>query len=492
MSRPSLIKWQRGLRLIPVPPSTRMIHHSTGQLSNVKAKILSPSRVAFCCTAPTAPDGALAGPATETKSRSSAKIYTSLFVRHWDTWATKNHDSLWYGELSKSNGRWSLVDDTLHNLLAGTRLSCPSGPLGDASEFDVSGSGIVFVAKDPELNPARNTKTDLYYVPLKSFSDKPTHPQMVKTGNLRGYTVAPTFSNNGKKIAFSRMRHQQYESDKTRLMLIPNVEDLSNVQEFYETKDGEGGWDMRPDWMVWSTDDEELYVAAEQHGRMKLWALPSTPLQAKELPRAVHENGTVMAAYTLGSGSSLLLTSRSRIESSSYSVLDPKEKSAKEISSSSKGGKSFGLKPLQCSDIWYPGSRGYDNHALVMKPSKFEEDKKYPLAFLIHGGPQSAWSDDWSTRWNPAVFAEQGYVVVAPNPAGSTGYGQEHTDAITGNWGGSPYEDLVKCFEYIVKEMKFVDTDRAVALGASYGGYMISKFPLSMESRQEESVRAFC
>ena len=110
-----------------------------------------------------------------------------------------------------------------------------------------------------------------------------------------------------------------------------------------------------------------------------------------------------------------------------------------------------------------------------MKPSHFDKTKKYPLAMLIHGGPQSAWTDDWSTRWNPAIFAEQGYVVVSPNPTGSTGYGQDHVDAITNNWGGTPYQDLVKCFEYLEKEMEYVDTDRAVALGASYGGYMISE-----------------
>jgi dipeptidyl aminopeptidase/acylaminoacyl peptidase len=111
-----------------------------------------------------------------------------------------------------------------------------------------------------------------------------------------------------------------------------------------------------------------------------------------------------------------------------------------------------------------------------MTPSHFDKAKKYPLAFLIHGGPQSAWTDDWSTRWNPAIFAEQGYVVVCPNPTGSTGYGQDFTDAIANNWGGDPYEDLVKCFEHIEKNVEYVDTNRAVALGGSYGGYMISKF----------------
>jgi dipeptidyl aminopeptidase/acylaminoacyl peptidase len=112
----------------------------------------------------------------------------------------------------------------------------------------------------------------------------------------------------------------------------------------------------------------------------------------------------------------------------------------------------------------------------MMKPSFFKADHTCPLAYLIHGGPQGAWNDQWSTRWNPAVFAEQGYVVICPNPTGSTGYGQGFTDAIRNQWGGLPYEDLVKGFEYIESELDFVDTSRSVALGASYGGYMMNWF----------------
>ena len=237
---------------------------------------------------------------------------------------------------------------------------------------------------------------------------------------------------------------------------------------------------MQPDLIVWSEDDSELYVSADRHGRTMLWKLPASPLKAKDLPTAIHEEGSVAEARLLGNGPSLLISTKSRIDSSCYCILNPQTREKTEVSSSSKHGKSLGLKISQCSEIWYPGSAGYDNHALVMTPSTFDPSKKYPLAFLVHGGPQSAWNDDWSTRWNPAVFAEQGYVVVCPNPTGSTGYGQAHTDAITDNWGGNPYQDLVKCFEYIEKEMDYVDTKRAVALGASFGGYMMSESPVGM------------
>ena len=453
-----------------------MIHYFAGSISNPKVKRISDDEIAFICSAPTTPSGDMYWPAAEMKSYSSAKIYTSLFVRHWDTWSSPNKDSLWYGLIVRRDDKWTLEHPGLQNLLAGTKLSCPVAPFGGTGDFDITDSGIAFVSKDPEVNPATHTKTDLYYVPLDSWLDKPSTPQIVTTGQLRGFSLSPTFSHDGRKLAFARMRSQQYESDKPRLLLIPDVTDLSNVQEFYETEDGEGGWDLRPDWIVWRRDDKVLYVAAEKHGNMILWKLPSDPLEAKKRPEPIHQEGCVVEARLLGDENSLFITSKSRIESSSYAILDPETKSTKVISTSAKNGRSFGLSPKQCSEIWYPGSTGYDNHALVMVPSNFNPSKKYPLAFLIHGGPQSAWTDDWSTRWNPAIFAEQGYVVVCPNPTGSTGYGQAHTDAIKGNWGGKPYDDLVKCFEYIEEDMKYVDTKRAVALGASYGGYMISGY----------------
>lgn len=452
------------------------IHSSIGGLSNPKAKVLSEDKVVFCCSALTTPSGKLYCEATETKSHSSAKIYDSLMVRHWDTWLTENKPSLWYGLLVKKDGKWTLGKPGLTNLLDGTPLSCPVPPFGGTGDFDISSKGIAFVAKDPELNPARYTKTDLYYVPLDSYQDKPdTKPQMVKTGRLRGYSMAPSFSKDGKKLAFARMRSDQYEADKTRLLMIPDVNDLSNVQEFYETDDGEGGWDLRPDWVIWSNDDRQLYVSAEQNGRAVLWKLPASPKHATKLPEPIHEDGCVVDAKPLGAYNSLFITRRSRVESSSFAILDPNNKSVSEVSSISKHGKTLGLRRSQCQDIWFEGAAGYSVHALVMKPSNFDSSKKYPLAFLVHGGPQSAWMDDWSTRWNPAIFAEQGYVVVCPNVTGSTGYGQAHVDAIAKNWGGTPYEDLERCFEYIEKKMHFVDTERSIALGASYGGYMISK-----------------
>lgn len=452
-----------------------MIQFFAGSLANPKVKQFDSEKAYFCCSALTTPDGDMYWPAAEPKSHTSAKVYTSLFVRHWDAWTTENQNSLWLGELLKKDGKW-VLENGLTNLLAGTGLSSPVAPFGGTGDFDISATGVVFVAKDPKLNPARYTKSDLYYIPFQKGASSQLAPRMARTGSLRGYTMSPTFSRDGKKVVFLRMKSDQYESDRPRLMIISDISKLDHVGACFEGSfEGNENWESRLEWATWSNDGNELFVAAEKHGRVSLWKLAADG-SVQQKPQPIFEGGGVIEAKVLGDSSCLLVSSKTRVENSRYAVLDPKDKSIKEISSSSKHGKSLGLSQSQCSEIWYEGAAGYPNHALVMTPSHFDKSKKYPLAMLIHGGPQSAWTDDWSTRWNPAIFAEQGYVVVCPNPTGSTGYGQSHVDAIKENWGGTPYQDLVKCFEYLEEELDYVDTDHAVALGASYGGYMISKF----------------
>ncbi|SPO04221.1 related to secreted dipeptidyl-peptidase V precursor [Cephalotrichum gorgonifer] len=452
------------------------IHRFAGNLSNLKVKRVSEHELAFACTAETTLDGKIRQPHKEAKPRSSAQVYSQLYVRHWDTWQAQSRNSIWYGLLKEEGGRYGLEKPGLVNALAGTKLECPIPPFGGAEDFDISSSGIIFVSRDPAIDPSYYTKSDLYYVPLASFAQaKPPTPQVVKTKGLSGYSVSPTFSRDGKKVAFCRMRNIQYEADKTRLLLIPDIDRLEEVHEFYSTGDGEGAWDFSPSGIEWSIDDSELYVTAERHGKNVLWRLPSSPERAKELPEPIYTEDST-SHYTLLSGtdSRLLISTSSLVESSRYSVLDPATKEITILSSATKNGKTIGLSRSQVSDFWFTGCDDRRVHALVMKPSTFDAAKKYPLAFLVHGGPQGSWGDSWSTRWNPAVYAEQGYVVVLPNPTGSTGYGQEFTDRIQNEWGGRPYQDLERCWEHISATMPYVDVENGVTLGASYGGYMMN------------------
>ena len=275
------------------------------------------------------------------------------------------------------------------------------------------------------------------------------------------------------------MQQNGYESDKNRIVLVADVTKPDSAFEIIKSNNGKGLWDRSPGSVSWSNDGKTLFLTAEDEGKTKLFkvGLPANPRDMNLLPDPLSHCGSISDVRPLGGESSyLFLSSNSFIDNSVYSILDPKASAgAKVISSNSRNGSFFGLVQDQVSNIWFEGaSEGQKVHAWVVRPSNFTPEKTYPLAYLIHGGPQGSWEDSWSTRWNPAVFAEQGYVVIAPNPTGSTGYGQAFTDAIADEWGGLPYKDLVKGFEYIKANLSYVDTSRAVALGASYGGYMMA------------------
>jgi dipeptidyl aminopeptidase/acylaminoacyl peptidase len=127
----------------------------------------------------------------------------------------------------------------------------------------------------------------------------------------------------------------------------------------------------------------------------------------------------------------------------------------------------------------------------IMKPPHFDQQKKYPVAYLVHGGPQGAWSNGWSYRWNPELWAAQGYVVVLPNPRGSTGFGQKFVDEISGDWGGKCYRDLVAGLDYVEK-LPYVDKDRMAAAGASFGGYMMDWFAVNEISKRFKCLISHC
>jgi dipeptidyl aminopeptidase/acylaminoacyl peptidase len=360
-----------------------------GPVSNPKVIPLDSNTFALALTGLATPDGDLYNPETAKKPHSTGKVYSSLFVRQWDAYVTANKNTIWYTTIKISQGIYTVDTATLTNALKGHsfQLESPVPPFGGAGDFDISKNGIVFVARDPKLDPANVTSTILYLIPLQTFTERQApSPQIVKTGNLKGYSQSPVFSPDAKSVVFTRMKSDLYESDKPRLLLVPDITDLTNVQEFYETEDGEGKWDLRPEGVTFSKDGSELYVTAEENGRGKLFKLPASPRHASDLPIAIINDGTVTDTKVLPDGK-LLISSNSLVDNSIYSIIDPsKPDEISTVSSVSKSGKAFGLSQDQVDEFWYKGAEDYNVHAWILKPSNFDKSKKYPLAYLIHGG----------------------------------------------------------------------------------------------------------
>ncbi|KXT13799.1 hypothetical protein AC579_2341 [Pseudocercospora musae] len=482
------------LRIASVPaavpePKLRQSHsYIAGNIpapaSNLKLKQLDEHNYAVVVSAPVSPDAAFYNPEKAAKTHSTAKLYSSLYVRHWDKWSTKEKNALWYGQISRKSHRAKFTLSHLSNAIP-EGLECPIQPFGGTDHFDLSKNAIIFVSKDPHVNPALNTTENVYIVQVGDWASKKTSLlQQVIVPGFQGAASSPVFSQDGTKAAFLMMKTRGYEADKNHIWVIPDLSgpNLTPLRAFAETEMGD--WDRSPASIVWSCDGRHLLATAEEYGTGKLFQISGD--LARQEPRILTHRGYIADVRPLPDGR-IFVTGSSLSDNSFYAIVDPliaphpgrphTDALLAWTHSNSQDGRKFGLNPGQISSIWTPASNPRINeevHSIVVYPSNYDRTQTYPVAYLIHGGPQGAWGDSWSTRWNPAVFAEQGYIVIAINPTGSTGYGQAFTDAIRRNWGGDPYQDIVNVFDWAKANIPEADHNRAVALGASYGGYMMN------------------
>ncbi|KKK26853.1 hypothetical protein ARAM_003451 [Aspergillus rambellii] len=458
-----------------------------GPVSDLKVTVVEAGKVGFAVTGKANPDGSLYNPHDAKKPFSTGRVYTSLFVRHWDSYVEPQQNAIFYGLLQRAPlspatrqaGRYSVSGLTNLIAICGlTGVESPIPPFGGSGDFDISASAIVFVAKDPGVNPALHTTCSCYYCPMFLWTGVSTsETKICQVKGLEGAMSSPVLTSDGSSIAVLAMRQDGYESDKNRILYIPNPWNGEMIEAF-ASSDDKGLWNLSPSALTFSNDDKSLFIQVEEYGRGVLYQMPVANIRhsTPEVLKKITHSGYVTDVYPAAFNScNLLVSSNNLVDNSVWTVINPEApEDTRVISSIGRGGATFGLCSTQVDEIWYRGADDCPVHAWVVKPSTFKPGNKYPLAFLVHGGPQGAWNDQWSTRWNPAVFAEQGYVVITPNPRGSTGYGQDFTDAIRCSWGGLPYIDLEKGFDYIEKNLDYVDTSRAVALGASYGGYMMN------------------
>ena len=402
--------------------------------------------------------------------RSTARIYDSIYVRHWDAYLTPRRYAVFSGKLALSGGQYNISQRPV-NLLKGlsgyTRPESPVQPFGGAGDYDISADGTTaaFLSKAPELPAANYTTSYIYLVPADG--SKVAQPINKQNGpgvppNARGASAGPTFSPDGSQIAYFQMDGESYESDKNKLY-VANTSGHLNITVIAED------WDRTPDQLAWANDAQSIYVAAPDLGYERIFNIPLNA-PSTYTPTNLTNEGVVAAFYILPNDD--LLISDSRIYSSRDIYTLSSSGATNELLAAYKidAGLS-GLGPHTRGEFYFQGNQT-SVQSWIVYPSNFDPSKKYPLAFLVHGGPQGGWYDNWSTRWNPAVWADQGYVAIMPNPTASTGWGQAFQDGVTNQWGGIPYYDLVACWDYVDQTFAFIDTANGIEAGASYGGYM--------------------
>jgi len=386
--------------------------------------------------------------------KSTGVIYDGLFVRHWDTWADGRRSRLFVAALPTGKDKPVATATSLTDTIDG---DAPSKPFGGADEYTWSpdGGAVVAAIRVAGKGEAWSTNFDLYRIP----ADGSSAPVNLTAANP-AWDTGPVFSADGKTLFYRAMKRPGFEADRLGLMAM----DLDNGR----VREIAPNWDRSADGIVLSEDGERIYTTAQELGEHPLF---SVDIQSGETRKLVGD-GSVSAFDVVGR---TMVLSRNSLKSGDviYATSDDVGATLRAITPSA----GEVLQDVSFGDFEQFTFKGWNNetvHGYVVKPHDYVEGQKYPVAFLIHGGPQGSFGNGWSYRWNPQTYAGQGYAVVMIDFHGSTGYGQAFTDAISQHWGDRPLEDLQKGWAAAQQKYTFLDGDKACALGASYGGYMVN------------------
>jgi dipeptidyl aminopeptidase/acylaminoacyl peptidase len=399
------------------------------------------------------------------KSKVKAKIFTQLMYRHWNHFSDGKYSHLFI--VSSDGG-------VARDLTPGAHEAPPFSLGGqDQYAFSPDGKEVAYTSNLDEAQ-AISTNSDVFLVPTAGGEPK-------KITTNPGSDATPMYSPDGKYIAYRSQLRGGYESDRFRLMLYERATG--------KITDLAPNFDRWVDSIAWSPDSKTIYFTAENEGMAPIYAINITapnpwpqelvagfndsPAPTPDGKALVFDRMSVAAPNEIYSVPLLFPQCRMAVPPNSYSVPDCLLSKAQPLTKLNESVLSqIEMQPLE--SFWFDGAAKEKVQGFLVKPPNFDASRKYPVKFLIHGGPQGAWGDDWSYRWNPELFAANGYVVVSINFHGSTGYGQKFIDAINGDWGGAPFQDLMLGLDYAEKTYPFIDKDRECALGASYGGYAIN------------------
>jgi len=387
----------------------------------------------------------------EAKSDASGVVYDRMFIRHWDTWGDGRLNRIFVAAI---DGSAPATSATLvgKDLLA----DVPSKPFGDLSDlaWAPDGKSLVVSARLSNAQEPWSTNFDLYRVQADGSGTA-----VNLTDANEAWDAGPVFSADGNTLYYRAMKRPGFEADRFGLMAM----DLATgaVREIAPD------WDRSADGIVLSADGATLYTGAQDVGEHPLFAVD---IQSGEVTEVIGD-GSIGSFSIAGQSNAFTRASlKSGNQVFTGGIGGAPERAITPSASEMLPDVDFG----DYEQFTFTGWNDETVHGYVVKPWNYQEGKRYPVAFLIHGGPQGSFGNGWSYRWNPQTYAGQGYAVVMIDFHGSTGYGQAFTDAISQHWGDRPLEDLKKGWAAAQQQYRFLDGDNACALGASYGGYMVN------------------
>jgi len=381
------------------------------------------------------------------QNKVKAHVADRLLYRHWKAWKNGMRTHVFVVSSAGGEARDMTPGD----------YDAPPFSLGGPTDYAFSpdSNELAFVSNHDKVE-ATSTNADVWLVPVKGGTAK-----NITAGN-HGYDGSPQYSTDGKYIAYRSQVTPGYESDRFRLMIYDRK--TGRAQSITESLDS------NVDEFTFTPDSKTIYLTAEERGRVPIYAVAVT---GGPIKKVVADGGGANGDVHLTKDGSTLVFSRSSMAKPSEIYRANKDGSGVRALTTTNDNfiSTFNLKPAE--EVTWNGGLGAKVAGWIVKPPDFNQRRKYPLVVLIHGGPQGAWNDNWGNRWNPQIYANDGYVAFLPNPRGSTGYGQKFVAEISGDWGGKVTTDISNGVA-MVANLPYVDKNRIGAAGASYGGYMIN------------------
>jgi dipeptidyl aminopeptidase/acylaminoacyl peptidase len=384
--------------------------------------------------------------AEKEKDKVKAHVAEHLLYRHWTHWNEGKRSHLF---VVPADGSAALRD-----LTAGANYDVPPDERGGASDLNFSPDSkeICFTAVTDPVE-AISTNGDLFLVPVAGGEVKRITTQP-------GFDGGPAYSPDGKYIAYHAQLTPEYESDRWRIMLYDRATGkIENLSE---------GFDRSANEVTWSADSKTIYFTAEDETLQPIYAMAP---RAGDAPKKLIANSYNLGISLSNDGKTLVFERTSLTMPAEIFAASSDGTGVRQITHQNDAILAS-LKMSEPETFWFEGAGGTRAQAMLIRPPDFDANKKYPLLVLLHGGPQTMWSNAWGYRWNAQVFSAPGYVTLMINRRGSTGYGQKFTDEITNDWGGKAYMDVMNGVDFVLKKYPYTDGSRMAAAGGSFGGYM--------------------
>lgn len=386
----------------------------------------------------------------EEAEKSKVKAHTTdrLLFRHWVEWRDVKRSHV----LVMPSKGGEVRDLTPGNF--------DSPPYAAASSVDYAfspdGKEIAFL-RNPDKVEAISTNSDIYVAPLSGGASE--NAKNITARN-KGYDVAPVYTRDGSSIIYRSQATEGFEADRWRLMSYNRVTGMST--ELLR------GFDQNVDEVALAPDGNSIYFIAGERGHHPIFKVALVGGAPKKIVDSVFATNLQITS----DGNSLVFANSSL--ASPPELYRASQDGGGVVALTRANSELMSRANLKDADeLEWTGALGKKIHGFMLKPANFDSSRKYPLVVLIHGGPQSAWNDSWSYRWNPQIFTEAGYVVFMPNPRGSLGYGQQFVNEISADWGGKAFIDLKNGVAEVVRRNTFIDKARIGGAGGSYGGYMV-------------------